>query len=63
MIYRSLLAWQQDYRVQWAFCESRRMAEITTFRWLYRWWEKHLKDGAWTGLPVNEADEALLASM
>jgi hypothetical protein len=63
MIYRSLLAWQQDYRVQWAFCESRRMAEITTFRWLYRWWEKHLKDTPSAGLPVNEADEALLASM
>jgi len=39
------------------------MAEITTFRWLYRWWEKHLKDGTSAGLPVNEADEALLASM
>jgi hypothetical protein len=59
MIYRSLLAWQQDYRVQWAFCESRRMAEITTFRWLYRWWEKHLKDGP----TVSQVDEALLASM
>jgi hypothetical protein len=39
-LHRSILAWQQDYRVPWAFCDSRRLAEITTFRWLERWWRK-----------------------
>jgi len=39
-LHRSILAWQQDYRVSWAFCDSRRLAEITTFRWLERWWRK-----------------------
>jgi hypothetical protein len=67
MIFRSILAWQQDYHVQWAFCESRRMAEITTFRWLYRWWEKHLKPSeprqqSWLG-KRQQADEKLLARM
>lgn len=67
MIYRSILAWQQDYRVQWAFCESRRMAEITTFRWLYRWWEKHLKESEpsqYSSRRLDEqAEEELLARM
>lgn len=39
-LHRSILAWQQDYRVPWSFCDSRRLAEITTFRWLERWWKK-----------------------
>ena len=40
IIYRQVLAWQQDYRVPWVFCDSRRLAEITTFRTLERFWRK-----------------------
>lgn len=40
IIYRQILAWQQDYRVPWIFCDSRQLAEITTFRTLERFWRK-----------------------
>ena len=33
---RSVIAYQQDYRVPWFFCDSRRLAEIFTYRWLAR---------------------------
>lgn len=38
ILFRQVLAWQQDYRVPWLFCESRRMAEIACFRLLMRAW-------------------------
>jgi hypothetical protein len=37
---RSLVAFQQDYRVPWFFCDSRRLAELACFRWLARFHEK-----------------------
>ncbi len=37
---RSVIAFMQDYRVPWMFCDGRRMAEIQAFRWLERWWKK-----------------------
>jgi len=39
-LHRTVNAFQQDYRVQWIFSDSRRMAEIDAFRWLERWWKK-----------------------
>ena len=38
---RSIIAFQQDYRVPWMFCDSRHMAEIVTFRFLERFYRKH----------------------
>ena len=43
ILYRSVLAMAQDYRVQIEWSGSRAMAEQDTFRWIYRWWEKNLK--------------------
>ena len=40
ILFRQVLAWQQDYRIPFHFCDSRRLAEMTTFRLLYRFWEK-----------------------
>jgi len=37
---RSILAYQQDYSVGWMFCDSRRLAEVATFRFLERHWRK-----------------------
>lgn len=37
-LYGQVLAWQQDYAVPWIFCDSRRLAEVTTFRILERYW-------------------------
>jgi hypothetical protein len=42
-LHRSVLAFQQDYRVAWAFCDSRRMAEVHTYRWLERWHRKQFE--------------------
>jgi len=43
-LFRSVVAYQQDYGVPWLFCENRRMAELATFRWLVRWAEKRTED-------------------
>lgn len=39
-LHRSVIAFQQDYRVPWQFCGSRQLAEVTAFRWLERWHRK-----------------------
>ena len=40
--YRTVLAWEIDYRVPFLFCDDRRLAEVTTFRILERQWRhKH----------------------
>jgi hypothetical protein len=39
-LHRSLISLMQDYHVPWWFAKSRREAEITTFRWLERFWKK-----------------------
>lgn len=41
-VYRSLLAWSVRYPVKFIPCDSRRMAEITTFRLLERWLKEEL---------------------
>lgn len=40
-LFRSVLAFQQDFRVPWFFCESRRLAEQATFRFLQRFHRNH----------------------
>lgn len=37
---RSVLAYMQDYKVPWLFCDGRRLAEVVTFRYLQRFWRK-----------------------
>ena len=39
-LHRSVIAFMQDYRVPWAFCDGRRMAEVTAFRFLERFHRK-----------------------
>ena len=43
IIFRQILAWQQDYRVPWLMADNRRMAEVATFRILERFWRKQLE--------------------
>ena len=40
ILFRQVLAWEQDYRVPFVFCESRDMAMAATFRILERFWRK-----------------------
>lgn len=39
-LHRSIIAFQQDYSVRWLFCDTRRLAEQTTFRFFERYWHK-----------------------
>lgn len=34
IFFRSVVSWQERYRVNWMFCADRRAAEIFAFRWL-----------------------------
>ena len=38
VVFRTYLAWQQRYRIPWIAVTDRRMAEITAFRFLERFW-------------------------
>lgn len=43
-VFRTVLCWQQQFpTVHWWFCPGRRMAEITTFRILERWWRNNVE--------------------
>jgi len=42
-LFRSVLAYQQDYRVPWLFADGRGLAEQSAYWFLHRWWEKNLK--------------------
>lgn len=45
-LFRSILAYQQDYKVPWMFCDGRGLAEQSAYWFLHRWWEKNLKKSA-----------------
>jgi hypothetical protein len=32
-LFRQILAWQQQFKVPWIFCDGRAMAEIAAYRW------------------------------
>lgn len=40
---RSVISMQADYRVPWVFCDSRRLAEVWTFRFFWDFYRKHIK--------------------
>ena len=45
IFHRSIISFMQEYdSVPWFFCDTRRLAEITTFRYLERFWKKHWKE-------------------
>lgn len=56
--YRTVLAWQIDYRVPFIFCDDRRLAEVTAFRILERQWRhKHAeRKRAAIDAALNELD-------
>ncbi len=39
-VFRTFLSWSQKYAVPWIAVEDRRMAEVTTFRFLECWWNR-----------------------
>jgi hypothetical protein len=45
ILFRSVLAYQQDHRVPWVFCDGRGLAEQTAYWFLHRYWEKNIKPG------------------
>lgn len=44
IVFRSINAYMMDYRVPWFFAGSVRLAEITTFRFLDRFYFKHRRE-------------------
>lgn len=42
ILFRSILAMQQDYSVPWIFCDGRNWAETVAFRWMERFY-RHAK--------------------
>ena len=43
ILHRQVLSWQQKFRVPWVFCDSRRLAEISTFRIMQRFYRKQIE--------------------
>lgn len=44
IFHRTVLSYQQRFpRVQWMFADTTRLAEVYTFRWLWRWWRENMK--------------------
>jgi len=41
IMYRQILAWRMDHKVQWIFCWNRRAAELATFRLLDRFYRRY----------------------
>ncbi len=39
-LHRTFVSWTARYGVPWFFVESRRLAEITCYRYLEKWWEQ-----------------------
>lgn len=43
IFFRSVVSWQERYRVNWFFCADRRSAEIFAFRYLEKHWQHYLE--------------------
>jgi hypothetical protein len=43
ILHRQILAWMQDFRTPWIFCDDRRFAEKTTFQTLRRYHQKFIE--------------------
>lgn len=43
IFFRSVVSWQERFKVNWFFCADRRAAEIFAFRWLEKHWQHHLE--------------------
>jgi len=48
-VLRTCLAWTQRYGVPWLTFDSRRLAEIGTYRYLERWWRDYQEESAAPG--------------
>ena len=44
-LHRSVVSCWREYGVPWAFCSGRRLAEITTFRFLESFWKHRKQEG------------------
>jgi hypothetical protein len=40
-LYSTFLSWSQQFRVPWYFCDDRRLAEVTAFRIMEQFWDRH----------------------
>lgn len=40
IFFRSIVSFNQRFKVNWVWCSSRRSAEVYAFRWMERYWKK-----------------------
>lgn len=59
-LHRQVLAWEQDYRIPFVFCDSRRLAEVTTLAILRRHYRHATKQPL---SPKNAELDAAVASL
>ena len=42
ILHRQVMSWQQTYRIPWFFCDTRALAEVTTYRIFSRYWKNYI---------------------
>jgi hypothetical protein len=47
-LFSTYMAWQQEFRVPWIFCDEREMAAVMCFRILEKFWHRHRKEAVAT---------------
>lgn len=62
-LHRQVLAWEQDYRVPFHFCDNRRFAESTTLQLMRRHWRKAQMSTEKTLRDAQRDEDAALAAL
>lgn len=62
-LHRQVLAWEQDYRVPFIFCDKRRMAESTALQLMRRHWRKAQEKSDKTIQEARRDADAALAAL
>lgn len=60
-LHRSVIAYQQDFRVGWLFCDGRRLAETTAYQFLARFWRKREEERKEERKAEKKAERQLLS--
>ncbi len=50
VVFRTAISWMVRYRVPWLTMQTRRLAEITTFRLLEKWWNGRERNDAFKNI-------------
>lgn len=59
ILMRQVMAWEQDFRVPFVFCDERRLAEVYTFRLLERFFRKQIEVAKYRRIDAARAKERI----